>query len=100
MTYATDQETDEHFANIRKFKGVERVDIEVDEDVLISIFGREKIAEHIKEAKLEKRNNHYAHYSKNKQTLTHENQLPEEGIEEGIRLWYDFIRVKILKIFK
>ena len=36
-------------------KGVERVDIEVEEDVLVSIYGREKIAESIKEANVEKR---------------------------------------------
>ncbi|GFH50527.1 predicted protein [Chaetoceros tenuissimus] len=54
-------EIKEHFANIRKFEGkagregVERVNIEIEEDVLMSVYGREEIAEHIETANVEKR---------------------------------------------
>ena len=102
-----------HFKHIRRYegkanrKGVDKVDVKNDDGSTTTVYNREEIAELISRANIEKhqqaRNTpcrleplstllgEQMEYDKWEEILKRNVTLPDEGIEEGTRLWYDMI---------
>ena len=102
-----------HFRHIRKYegkacrKGVDKVDIRQDDGSFKTIYDKDIVAEHICRANIEKRQQardtpcrkeplqsllgEQMDFDTWEEILKGNITLPEEGIEEGTRLWYDMV---------
>jgi hypothetical protein len=114
---AGEERIKQHFKHIRKYegkanrKGVDKVDIQNYDGSTTTVHDRETIAEHIMRANIEKRQQarntpcrmeplsqllgEQMEYSKWEQILAGAITLPDEGIEEGTRLWYNMVSAPV-----
>ena len=110
-----------HFKHIRKYEGksnrvgVEKVDIVQEDGSMNTVFNKEEVAGHIRIANIEKRQQarhtplrsepllsllgEQMEYDKWEEILNGTISLPVEGIEEGTRLWYEYVTTKPTKQF-
>ena len=109
-----EERTRSHFKHIQRYegksnrRGVDKVDVQQQDGSNKTVHNKEEIAQHIQDANKEKRQQarntpcrqeplssllgEQMDYEKWERILKGNIRLPEEGIEEGTKLWYEMMR--------